>query len=707
MWKYLKYHFDRSLEKSFLSLVFFLFLVSTIGIVILSLVFYVLFLLNIVTVEGKFLTFLWSTFGYFIDVGTIAAEGYYDNSSWDKLLKIFITIFGVIIFSTFIGIISQAISDRVELLRSGNGPLYEKNHIVIFNFTRKLIPLLQELFQAFEDNNYKTSIVIVSDLLPRDAQNRVESYLDIPKKINLIFRTGYAWQKKIPNIVNLNEANQLIILKPDINEEFNNIEDCDIEVGKCITTLLESNQFNRTKTNVICEFFTKQKSELYRFYVSDILQEDRNINFAQSQNKILFIEVEDCRANLISQAVNTPDILEIYDEIFSYTGSEIYFIEFNKLDTVLRDKCLMFKNLKMKDLNAKLFNSICIGTFFQKDDFDQSDETEVKIQINPKNIFNFDEISGFIFIAHDLNEIYRDINEIEDTHKNQISLNNISYFDDKEVINPVIVADEVNFNRLKKIINRISDNEDIEIDKLKLIHDEYISNEEISNLNEEFKNQFEFFIKKIDFHELRNETRYPYKILKDLFEGYNKIICVYDNIVDDDDNINNIKDNKVVDTFKLFSFINKNDKTKINKNISFISEVGGFKTKQHLENNRKFYYNPFIGEDIIDLNTISSKIIASGVIDSRNVQLINSFLEKGQKVKSYTINNDLLETSFDELEFYFANKKNEILIGIIDYDLYENDKFYYKRKKINQIIVNPDQRKKIKLSNGDRLITII
>ena len=709
MWKYLKYKFDRALEKSFLNLVLFLFIVSVVGIILLSIVFYILYLLQIVTLEGKFLTFVWNTFGYFIDVGTIAAEGYSDNTAWDKFLKIFITIFGVIIFSTFIGIVSQAISDRVELLRSGNGPVYENDHIIIFHFTRKLIPLLQELFQAFEDHQYKTSIVVVSKYLPFEAQSKVESYLNIPKNVNLIFRTGYAWQKKIPFIINLQEAKELILLKPDIDEEFRNIEDCDIEVGKGITTLLESSHFNRSKTNVICEFFTKQKSELYRHYVSDILKEDSNTNIKKSKNKILFIEVEDCRANLISQAIITPDVLEIYDEIFSYTGSDIYFIELKKLKPELLNICQQFDNHYLKDFNAKLYKSICIGTFKQESNFEESSKTEVDMSINSQEKIPFTDISGFIFIAHDIDEILSDIQSIEGVEKSAMPVTKLNCLEDKEDINAVLIADKVNFNRLNKILNMISNNEELKISSLKLLHDNFINKENLDTLNADFSNRgYSFKTEQINFHEFRNESRYPYENLSKLFNGYNKIICVYDDIVDEDDNINNIKDNKVIDTFNLLTFINKTEKSIVNNQISFITEVGGFKTKQLLENNRKFYYNPFFGEDIIDLNTISSKIIASGVVDSRNVQLINSFLGTGPKIKSYTVNNEILNTSLDELEYYFANEKKEIIIGIVDYDLSQSDNSWSKnRKKINQILVNPDQRQIIQLSKGDRIITII
>ena len=49
---------------------------------------------------------------------------------------------------------------------------------------------------------------------------------------------------------------------------------------------------------------------------------------------------------------------------------------------------------------------------------------------------------------------------------------------------------------------------------------------------------------------------------------------------------------------------------------------------------------------------------------------------------------------------YFQNK-NEVLIGIIDYDF---DKSKY--RKIKNISINPEQRKQIDLDEGDRLITI-
>ena len=142
MIKFLKYKFDQALEKSFFNLALFLFAISLLGIVLFSLMFYFLFLIGIISVDGAFGKFFWQTFTYFIDVGTISGESYGDNTSADAIFKILITIFGIIIFSSFIGIISQALSNRIDELRQGKGYIVEKDHTIIFNFTKKTIPLL-------------------------------------------------------------------------------------------------------------------------------------------------------------------------------------------------------------------------------------------------------------------------------------------------------------------------------------------------------------------------------------------------------------------------------------------------------------------------------------------------------------------------------------------------------------------------------------
>ena len=54
-------------------------------------------------------------------------------------------------------------------------------------------------------------------------------------------------------------------------------------------------------------------------------------------------------------------------------------------------------------------------------------------------------------------------------------------------------------------------------------------------------------------------------------------------ITDEDDNINNVKDNKVIDNFVLFSNFDISNKSFNETPRSFITEVGAFKSKDILE----------------------------------------------------------------------------------------------------------------------------
>ena len=105
-----------------------------------------------------------------------------------------------------------------------------------------------------------------------------------------------------------------------------------------------------------------------------------------------------------------------------------------------------------------------------------------------------------------------------------------------------------------------------------------------------------------------------------------------------------------------------------------------------------------------------SKIISSSSLDKNNKKLIDLFLDLSFNIKTYTIDDKNLETSFCELEKYFASKK-QILLGLIDYDFTDVQKSYKSstsmpRRKISNIIINPDQRKKMLLNKGDRIITL-
>ena len=719
MIRYLKYKFDQALEKSFLNLVLFLFAISLFGIIIFSLIFYFLFLIGIISVDGAFGKFFWQTFTYFIDVGTISGESYGDNTSADAIFKILITIFGIIIFSSFIGIISQALSNRIEELRRGKGYIAEKNHTIIFNFTKKTIPLLTELFKSFE--NQKKTIVLVSEYEPNEIVTKIESAISIPKNINLICRKGYGWQKKIPSLLDFRGASNFIILKPDINNEYLSEYDCDNEVGKTLTSLITSNDYQKTGGNIVSEFSSKQKQVLYEtFNLENISEVIKSTN--ENKNYPVFVESEDIRAKIISQAVFNPDIVEIYDELFSFEGSEIYFFNTTDLNLEIQSRLNKINNKTIYEINAIFDHIICLGSYNIKDQESVSGQKDLEpnfdpdvlwVDLIPNGEINFDKIDGLIFIANNKQKILDEIKH-SDERKDDIKLIEPKLDEFGHKIRIALFAENVSEDRIKKILQNIKETnklKSVEFIRVYLDESSSITSDNFTEINEYLKSDnIELQLYTIDFTNWRHEQLYPYASLSEILNEFNSYIFAYDDITDDDDNINNVKDNKVIDNYVLFSNLDISNEGFKKIPRSFITEVGAFKSKDILERYKRNTFSPYFGVDIIDINTLISKIISLSSLDKNNKKLIDLFLNLSFNIKTYTVDEEKLETSFCELEKYFATKE-QVLLGLIDYDFRDVQKSYKSscsmpRRKINDIIINPDQRKKMILNKGDRIITL-
>ena len=149
MFKYIKYKFNKAFEKNILYLFFFLFGVSIIGILLFAILLFLLQTIGLLSDENIFLQTLWYVFRLFYDQNAILNLNVEQNNLLDFISRFAVTIFGILVFSTIIGIITTFIANKVESLRSGKSRIEEENHIVFFNFSIQLVPLISELCVAY------------------------------------------------------------------------------------------------------------------------------------------------------------------------------------------------------------------------------------------------------------------------------------------------------------------------------------------------------------------------------------------------------------------------------------------------------------------------------------------------------------------------------------------------------------------------------
>ena len=829
MWKFIKYSFNKAFEKDLLYLIIFFIFLSIIGVTFISSLIFILQKIGLLSENNFFTENLWQGFKLFFDRNAIFNLSD-KNTFLDYFFKFNITIFGILIFSSVIGIVTNLISNRIEELRSGKTKIEEENHIIFFNFSRRLVPLITELCKAYE--NEKQSFVIVSDEDSLIVMEKIRSVIKIPKNITILARKGAAWQKSVLDRINLEKAKQVIILKPDISELFKTEMDCDVEVGKSLSSIIGSKEYNKSPCKILSEFHNERTGMAHILYSTDIWSKA----VAKLGNDLVpaIISSNELKSDILSQCTNTPDLTEIYDNLFGYEGSEIYFVDPENI----KFKDILNKNIgkNIKDLNRLCDNIIVIGFFLN----DQSTRrTRNKIFLNTPIDFPLTKGFGIVCIAKDEDQIIKELNELESHEKEVKDINPKLKQDDQDLnISIVDFSTERNKEYLSKLVRKlVNSNYYDNLKKINIYHNEKVEEEnsldlrdsintkeeyELINLgvifhsvNTDYKNYYKFqifkvnpnsllyskvkpadeilnIIKKDDLKNDLDEKEYCYysKVggnienrlkskLNDILKENNEIIIIlkkYDsqkiefleiskqelleyrskilkefddielkrknfqktvkiesiqknldkfseNITDIDyfedyekefeksnciillnetnQQIQKFRENPIEDHGMINNFIgfSKVRRHHPEKNQSLITDVNGFRTKKILQDFKFKYYSPFIGNDVVEMNSIVSKYIAAATFDLKHTNLINLLFQRVHTLKSHTLLDKSLSTTFCELEKYFQNK-NEVLIGIIDYD------FSLSRRKIKNISINPEQRQQIDLDEGDRLITI-
>ena len=831
MWKFIKYSFNKAFEKDLLYLIIFFLFLSFIGVAFISTLIFVLQELGVLSENNFYTETLWQGFRLFF-----VTEAFFSlddkNTFLDYFFKFNITIFGILIFSSIIGIITNLISNRIEELRTGKTKIEEENHIIFFNFSRRLIPLLTELCKAYE--NEKQSFVVVSNEEPLVVMEKIKNVIKIPKNITILARKGYAWQKSLLDKINLEKAKQVIILKPDINELFKTEMDCDAEVGKSMSYIIGSKEYNNNPCKIFSEFHNQRIGNSYLTFTFDIYAE-------KGHSAPEIVSSEELKSDILSQCINTPDLTEIYDNLFGYEGSEIYILDPDKP----KFKKVLNKNIgkNIKDLNRLCDNIIVIGFFLN----DQSNKrTYNKVFLNTPTNFPLTENYGIICIAKNEDQIIKELSELEShekevrdinpnlkqddgdlnvslldysrennsdylkilitslinsnyynnlknldiyQHQNDTALKNLDYLteeninsdEDNDLINLGIIFHMINtdhkhnfkfqvfkVNQNSPLHSKINPGDEIlnvikkeELDKFKKLDEKDlchytkyprgVEKKLKSKVTEFLKENNEIIIilkkfdtKKIEFLEINKDevTKQKTKLLtefKDIKSKRNNMIeTVKKNINFKEKNLdeftsniggttrpdefeksnciilfnetnqqiqkfkeNPTEDHAMINNFIGFSQLSNysyNDKKTVER--SMITEINGYRTKKILEDFKNKFHSPYVGNDVIEMNSIISKYIAAATFDSQNADLIDLLFKRVHTLKSHTLLDKSLSTTFCELEKYFQNK-NEVLIGIIDYDF---DKSRY--RKIKNISINPEQRTQIDLDEGDRLITI-
>ena len=301
----LKYAVDNTFSRGSGALIMWLGILS---LVIISLVAIASSLLK-VTPEGEaplsFMEAFWRSLMRTLDAGTMGGD-----AGWGYRIAMFVvTIGGVFVISTLIGILTSAVEGKLDDLRKGRSRLLEENHTVILGWTEQIFTIIPEIVEA--NSNQKSScIAILSEHDKVEMDEALKGRLGKTGSTHIVCRSGTPMDVNDLSIVSLNSSRSIIVLSPEDSE------DPDSEVIKIILAITNLPERREEPYHIIAEIRNPRNSEIAKIVGKDELE---------------IIQTGEIVARIIAQTCRQSGLSVVYTELMDFGGDEIYIKPFPEL----------------------------------------------------------------------------------------------------------------------------------------------------------------------------------------------------------------------------------------------------------------------------------------------------------------------------------------------------------------------------------------
>jgi hypothetical protein len=158
--------------------------------------------------EGSsFVEDFWQSLLRVIDPGTMVAD-----VTWGtRLLALLVTLFGILIAGTLIGLIASGVEQRIEKMQRGRGVVIESGHVLILGASARLPVVVNQLTLASRKRR-ANAIVVLADTEPMELSEEVRSMVRDTRGSRLVFRSGDPSRRSNLAIVAVSKARAVIVL---------------------------------------------------------------------------------------------------------------------------------------------------------------------------------------------------------------------------------------------------------------------------------------------------------------------------------------------------------------------------------------------------------------------------------------------------------------------------------------------------------------
>jgi voltage-gated potassium channel Kch len=243
----------------------------------------------------------WASLMRTLDPGTMGG----DTGTEFRLVMLFVTLGGVFVVSSLIGVLSNGLQTQMDRLRKGRSLVLERNHTLILGWSSQVFNILSELMLA-NANQKGARIVVLADRDKIEMEDEIRERVPVLGSTRVICRSGHPIDLTDLEIANPHTTRSIIVLPPENN-------DPDTDVIK--TVLAITNNPNRRPEPY---HIVTQISHRPNLHVLEMIG---------GQDRVQAIWTGDLIARVVAQTSRQSGLSVVYTELMNFGGDEVYFKE--------------------------------------------------------------------------------------------------------------------------------------------------------------------------------------------------------------------------------------------------------------------------------------------------------------------------------------------------------------------------------------------
>ena len=248
-----------------------------------------------------FVEAFWLSLMRTLDAGTMGGD-----AGWGfRLMMLLVTIGGIFIVSTLIGVLSNGLEDRLEQLRKGRSVVLESEHTLILGWSPQIFTIISELVLANESRKSGAIIVVLADQDKVEMEDAIADRISETKNTRIICRSGNPIDLTDLEIASPHTARSIIVLAEG--------SDPDTHVIKSVLAITNNPNRREAPYHIVSQIREPKNMAVVRMLgVRDTVQP---------------ILTNDLIARVVAQTSRQSGLSIVYTELMNFGGDEIYFKE--------------------------------------------------------------------------------------------------------------------------------------------------------------------------------------------------------------------------------------------------------------------------------------------------------------------------------------------------------------------------------------------